>query len=163
MRKTAVISSQLSLCWIFSSIQYQSWICLPLDPFFALSYSVFMRTNPYGLHLPGCFSEDSHLGLANWKQWWETGGQEVQRSRMFAFFLYAAGICDSCCIFSMVLAPTRQDTHDSIFYSVMQWPVSLGSSNTASYFCFFSPGLVAPSVFADLWVASLFGWPLTLF
>lgn len=55
--------------------------------------------------LPGSFSEDSHLGLANWKQWWKTGGQEEQRSQMFTFFLYAAGISDSCCIFSMVLAP----------------------------------------------------------
>lgn len=35
-KNSAVISSQLSLHWTFSSTHCQSWVCLPSDPFLAL-------------------------------------------------------------------------------------------------------------------------------
>lgn len=161
-KNSAVISSQLSPCWNFCGIHYQSWVYLPLDPLpDLLLLSVLVRGDPCSLHSPGYLSEDPQLGLTSWKQWWEIGAGEEEKSQMSALSFYATAVSDSCCVFPLALAPATQALLDLICHSVTQWSESLGSSNTASCFCLSSCGLVAPFVLPSCWVASLSSLSLT--
>ena len=156
------LNPQLRPCGTFSSTHYQAWV-VSSDPFLALLLLSQCPNGGWSLH-PGNHTEDAQLVLTSLKHWWEIGAQEDDRSQMLAHSSDATGVSDSCCVLAAILALARQALRDSILHSVTQGPESLGSSNTASYFCPCSAELVASFVLADLQNVSLFsGLLLTLF
>ena len=148
------LNPQLCPRGTFGSTHYQAWV-VSSDPFLDLLLFSQCPNGGWSLH-PGNHTEDAQLVLTSLKHWWEIEGQEDDRSQMLAHSSDATGVSDSCCVLSAILALARQALCDSILHSVTQGPESLGSSNTACYFCPCSPELVASFVLADLQDASLF-------